>query len=127
MGNCRRDINEAMGLMRDNIVRISDRDAKLHEMQEKSSAFQNTSERFTGQAKSLQWKTRWQHYRFYAFAAVLALWGALLIAFHDHLLVYLPVSAAVLGLLYLAQDVLSKRWSPQVDKTQPLTACNPAE
>merc|ERR1712062_167574 len=108
--------------MRDNITMMSDRDAKLHELQDKSTAFHATSEKFTGQAKTLQWRTKWQQYRLYCMIGTLILWALLLLPFRHHLAVYIPVSLVVMCTLHAAQHFLVKRWSPQMDKTQPLTS-----
>eukprot|EP00411_Alexandrium_monilatum_P022357 CAMPEP_0175217508 /NCGR_PEP_ID=MMETSP0093-20121207/18282_1 /TAXON_ID=311494 /ORGANISM="Alexandrium monilatum, Strain CCMP3105" /LENGTH=155 /DNA_ID=CAMNT_0016510941 /DNA_START=52 /DNA_END=519 /DNA_ORIENTATION=+ len=127
LGHCQKDINAAMGVMRENMARMADRDSKLYDLQDKSTAFQSTSEKFTGQAKTLQFRTKWQQYRLYALAAALMLWVLLALVFRDHLLIYFAVSSVVFAVLFAAQHLLAKRWIPQVDNTQLLNASRSVE
>uniref|UniRef100_A0A7S1LRZ8 V-SNARE coiled-coil homology domain-containing protein n=1 Tax=Alexandrium catenella TaxID=2925 RepID=A0A7S1LRZ8_ALECA len=122
VGNCQKDLDSAMGVMRENMTRMADRDSKLSDLQDKSTQFASTSEKFTGQAKTLQWKTKWQQYRLYALAAFMVLWVVLALVFRNHLPVYFAVSTAVFAVLFAAQHFLTKQWISQVDKTQLLNA-----
>mmetsp|Transcript_20637 Transcript_20637/g.42821 ORF Transcript_20637/g.42821 Transcript_20637/m.42821 type:complete len:150 (-) Transcript_20637:484-933(-) len=121
VGNCQKDVDAALGAVRENLVKLADRDARLHDLQDKSTAFQNTSEKFTGQAKTLQWRTKWQKYRLYGLVAVLVMWALLSFAFRQHLLIYFSVSSVAFVVLFVMQHFLAKRWISQVDKTQLLT------
>mmetsp|Transcript_104143 Transcript_104143/g.324725 ORF Transcript_104143/g.324725 Transcript_104143/m.324725 type:complete len:156 (+) Transcript_104143:69-536(+) len=122
VGNCQRELDAAMGVMRENMTRMADRDAQLHDLQDKSTAFASTTEKFSGQAKTLQWRMKFQQYRLYMLAAALALWVLLALIFKQHLPAYFAVSGVAFAALWVVQHFLAKRWIPQVDKTMLLNA-----
>jgi len=120
--HARQQCDVALGVMRDNMKMLAERDVKLHDLQDKSTAFQTTSERFQRHTTTLSWKTRWQQYRFYAFIGALVVWGLLLILFRQHLLAYVIISSSLLGAAFGVFKLFERRLSLGPESEQPLTA-----
>merc|ERR1712151_322572 len=93
---------------------LAERDASLHNLQDKSSTLQGTSLSFTRQAKRLKWEMRWRQYRIMIFAAVFSVWLVLLYAFRQRLAVFLCASGIFFTVAYLLQRHFVKRWRAQL-------------
>mmetsp|Transcript_99009 Transcript_99009/g.317540 ORF Transcript_99009/g.317540 Transcript_99009/m.317540 type:complete len:142 (-) Transcript_99009:83-508(-) len=122
LANAREMSDKALGVMRGNMTMLAERDSKLHELQDKSVAFQSTSQKFQRSTVTLGWKTRWQQYRLYAWISALVVWGTLLLIFRHHLLPYLIISSAIVGAAYGVFKLFERRLSMGPESQQPLTA-----
>jgi len=113
--------DDALGVMRDNISMLQERDVKLHDLQDKSLSFQGAATQFQRRTVALSWKTKWQKYRLIGFLVTLIVWGLLMIPFRQHLAPYVAVSTGLLGALYLVYRCFERRLRMAPEAQQPLT------
>mmetsp|Transcript_8304 Transcript_8304/g.14307 ORF Transcript_8304/g.14307 Transcript_8304/m.14307 type:complete len:157 (-) Transcript_8304:43-513(-) len=102
LGTAHGKIDEAFNIMQGNVRLLTDRDAQLSELHDKSSALSDTSEVFSRRARNLKWEMRWQHYRLFALVGTLIAWTALLYVFRAHMVVYTIVSALFFAIAFVA-------------------------
>merc|ERR1719183_1520154 len=98
-----------MGVMRENMAMLAERDSKLHNLQDKSDVLQGTSSSFSQQAKRLRWEQRWQQYRVCIAAMTVCCWLAGFGLFRHAKVAYFAVSSAALVAVYLLQRFIMKR------------------
>mmetsp|Transcript_956 Transcript_956/g.2179 ORF Transcript_956/g.2179 Transcript_956/m.2179 type:complete len:147 (-) Transcript_956:32-472(-) len=115
LGHAQKDIDHAMGVMRDSMAMLAERDVKLHNLEDKSNSLQGSSTAFTRQAKRLRWEQRWQQYRLVAMVSSLVVWAVTFFFLRHHAPEYLAASTALFSLLFFAQRFLAKRWRAQLE------------
>eukprot|EP00747_Dinoflagellata_sp_TGD_P167944 gnl/TRDRNA2_/TRDRNA2_193293_c0_seq1.p1 gnl/TRDRNA2_/TRDRNA2_193293_c0~~gnl/TRDRNA2_/TRDRNA2_193293_c0_seq1.p1 ORF type:complete len:148 (-),score=25.24 gnl/TRDRNA2_/TRDRNA2_193293_c0_seq1:36-479(-) len=118
LGRARSELDGALGVMRDNMTMMVEREGQLEHLRDKSHSLQGTSGAFARQAKQLKWQTQWRQSRMAILAVVLAIWGALMYVFRHHFKVYLAVSSGLLTVLYFVQRYLTKRWLAQLEEAE---------
>mmetsp|Transcript_29300 Transcript_29300/g.51281 ORF Transcript_29300/g.51281 Transcript_29300/m.51281 type:complete len:141 (+) Transcript_29300:97-519(+) len=115
LNSAHKEIDAAMGIMRENMVCLQEREGRLVNLQEKSDTLQGTSGDFNRRAKRLRMEMRWQQYRLWVLAACLSIWLALFYVFRHHMKIFIAGSATVSVLMYLLQRFIQKRWRAQLE------------
>eukprot|EP00443_Scrippsiella_acuminata_P048162 CAMPEP_0115268982 /NCGR_PEP_ID=MMETSP0270-20121206/52798_1 /TAXON_ID=71861 /ORGANISM="Scrippsiella trochoidea, Strain CCMP3099" /LENGTH=138 /DNA_ID=CAMNT_0002685195 /DNA_START=181 /DNA_END=597 /DNA_ORIENTATION=- len=109
MGVAQRSVDEAMDSVRGSMELMMERDARLHELQDKSSSLADTSNSFAQRARRLQWEYRWQYLRVRLFVCALAVWLALSYTFRHRLPIFFAVTGFVLSAAFLADHYVVRR------------------
>uniref|UniRef100_A0A7S1F382 V-SNARE coiled-coil homology domain-containing protein n=1 Tax=Noctiluca scintillans TaxID=2966 RepID=A0A7S1F382_NOCSC len=105
-GHARHEIDGAMGLMRDNMAMMAERDERLHNVSEKSSSLQGGALAFNRQAKRMRWQMRWQQYRISVLVVLLLVWATTFyFVGRRYLKTFFAGSVAAILLLHWAQRV----------------------
>merc|ERR1712083_144329 len=94
---------------------LSDRDSRLHDLSNKSSSLQFTSDAFNRQAKYMHWELRWQKLRLWILASLLSLWAVLFYFCRRRLTLFIVASITMAVLLYLAERRAVARWREPLD------------
>merc|ERR1719486_972438 len=115
MSSVQQEVDNAMGIMRNNMVNMAERESSLQNLQGKSDLLQGTSGQFSRQAKRLRWEMRWQQYRLVFLLMAMVAWTALFFLFQHHKPIFLACSLGVALLAYLVQRVLAKRARAQLE------------
>ncbi|CAE8632049.1 unnamed protein product [Polarella glacialis] len=114
-GNAQKELDTAMGSMRDNMTMMAERDSRLGELEGKSNMLQGTSSAFSRQARRLRWEMKWQQFRLIALAVCLTVWVACFYFFRHQMPAYLAASGAAFTLAYFVQRHVAKRWRAQIE------------
>merc|ERR1711959_717014 len=109
MASTKQEIDNAMDMMRSNMVNMAERESSLNNLQGKSDLLQGASGQFSRQAKRLRWEMRWQQYRLILLVVVLVMWAALFFAFQEHKSMFLACSTGFAVLAYFVQRYMAKR------------------
>merc|ERR1719221_1655409 len=92
------ELNGAMGVMRDNMQMMVERDAKINDLDARSAELQNTSGAFKQQAGQLRKHQEWQQLRVYLVTGGIVLslvWVLMLVILKKHWAAYIGVSLAL--------------------------------
>merc|ERR1712039_2314 len=102
------NIDEAMHLVRGSMELMLERDARLHELQDKSSSLSETSNSFAQRAQRLQWQYRWHRLRTRLLACTLCLWLALSYAFCNHSPVFFSATGVLFTTAFVADVYIAR-------------------
>eukprot|EP00443_Scrippsiella_acuminata_P046095 CAMPEP_0115282210 /NCGR_PEP_ID=MMETSP0270-20121206/59721_1 /TAXON_ID=71861 /ORGANISM="Scrippsiella trochoidea, Strain CCMP3099" /LENGTH=143 /DNA_ID=CAMNT_0002699041 /DNA_START=81 /DNA_END=512 /DNA_ORIENTATION=- len=58
IARAKEELDGTMGVMRDNMKLLAEREAKLHSLDDKSAALQGTADKFSKRARMVNWKTK---------------------------------------------------------------------
>mmetsp|Transcript_116102 Transcript_116102/g.182675 ORF Transcript_116102/g.182675 Transcript_116102/m.182675 type:complete len:151 (+) Transcript_116102:68-520(+) len=90
------DMSEAMGVMRSNMELLTEQEAKLSDLSNKSIELSDAVELDHYESRRLWSEQKWNRYHSLASTCALLLWSGLLYVFRYHLLAYFAASAATL-------------------------------
>mmetsp|Transcript_3718 Transcript_3718/g.9483 ORF Transcript_3718/g.9483 Transcript_3718/m.9483 type:complete len:148 (-) Transcript_3718:139-582(-) len=134
IGKARYEINEAMDTMRNNMTIMAEREAKLSELNDKSSTLQSTSNAFSRQARVLQWEMRWQQLRIRLLMIFLSIDAIVFLTVgykygmkHKTTWTVGLCCQVALFILFLIERFLSRRWRAQVEAAATTASFVPLE
>mmetsp|Transcript_88 Transcript_88/g.174 ORF Transcript_88/g.174 Transcript_88/m.174 type:complete len:141 (+) Transcript_88:47-469(+) len=113
IGKLRDDLNGAMGVMRDNMRSMAERDAQLHDLEGKSNSLNVASGTFSAHATRLRKEQEWQRCKTrLAIVAVFVfiIWLVIFFFVSGHRMAFLGVSAGILLLGGLLAWCCIRRW-----------------
>mmetsp|Transcript_34463 Transcript_34463/g.87138 ORF Transcript_34463/g.87138 Transcript_34463/m.87138 type:complete len:139 (+) Transcript_34463:62-478(+) len=109
MGVAQRSVDEAMDSVRGSMELMMERDARLHELQDKSSSLTDASNSFAQRARRLQWVYQWHYLRVRLLVFSLVLWLGLSYTFRHQLPVFFAATGIVLAAAFLADHYIVRR------------------
>ncbi|CAE7533969.1 SNC2 [Symbiodinium pilosum] len=113
IGKLRSDLDGAMGVMRDNMRTMAERDVQLHDLEGKSNTLNVASGTFSAHATRLRREQEWQRCKTrIAIVAVFVLLVWLLIFFFasGHRMTFLGISAGILAITLPLGWCCVRRW-----------------
>merc|ERR1712061_223557 len=104
--NVQEQVNDALAAMQENMRRMAERDAQLHNLQKSTKDLQGASPAFNKGARQIHADYKWQRCRMYILATTLATWIVVFFVRRRWLLWWAPLSLALFGaVVYLRNHV----------------------
>ncbi|CAK8996489.1 unnamed protein product [Durusdinium trenchii] len=119
IGRLRADLDGAMGVMRDNMRNMAERDVQLHDLEGKSNSLHVASGTFSAHATRLRKEQEWQRCktRLAIFSVIgFLVWLLIFWFMADHRVTFLLVSAGVLVLAVPICWCSIRRWRQMEDQ-----------
>ena len=118
IGRLRADLDGAMGVMRDNMRNMAERDVQLHDLEGKSNTLNVASGTFSAHATRLRKEQEWQRCktRLAIIAVVLLLIWIVIFIFIGDRMTFIIASAVVLAIILPLMWCGIRHWRQQEDQ-----------